>query len=369
MKKSKDDSPPTIGPNDEPHGPMVDHFESGPPEDIPPETLNQRICDFQLHIEGSPLEDIVSRFRLELEACGIARLKPQFYLTDEWGVVDGSVAIGIPFYLADQKLFRIQQRKGGLIEGIDAKDILRYLRHEMGHVVNYAYRLYETEEWTRLFGPMARPYSDEYRSIPFSADFVRHLPGNYAQKHPDDDWAETFAVWMTPGLDWKPMYDDSPGALHKLEYCDRAMKLLRDKEPAVTTVDLDGNVNELSVTLQDFYDGVELAGLSIPRSLDGDLRGVFSPWSGQERAAETPRRGSGAGLLRRHRDLLANTIFQWTGVQPELLCSLLTHLADRAEALGLNYPMAERDEVLVHVSAFLTTLAMNYVYKGNFFAN
>lgn len=346
-----------------------DRFESGPAEDIPPEVLNRRICDFHLRLEGSPLEPVIARFRQELAAHGIVRLEPRFYLSDEWGVSDGSVAIAIPFYLADDRLRRIQQRKGGIVEGIDPEDILRYLRHEMGHVVNYAYRLYETEEWTRLFGPMARPYIDSYRSVPFSMDFVRHLPGNYAQKHPDDDWAETFAVWMTPGLDWHDLYSDAPGALRKLQYCDATLTALRDRDPDVIVVDLDGKVDDLAITLQEFYGPPELEGVPLPRSLDGDLRGIFAPWAGIWTPPDQGRRGSGAALLRRNLDLLANTVYRWTGVEPEVLAPLLAHLARRAQTLDLAYPMAERDTVLMQLAAFVTTLAMNYTYKGTFIAS
>lgn len=63
-------------------------------------------------------------------------------------------------------------------------DILRYLRHEMGHVVNYAYRLYDDGAWVERFGAITQPYVEHYRPEPFSRRFVRHLPGWYAQKHP-----------------------------------------------------------------------------------------------------------------------------------------------------------------------------------------
>ena len=36
----------------------------------------------------------------------------------------------------------------------------------MGHVVNYAYRLHETKEWVERFGPMNKPYEEEYRPAP-----------------------------------------------------------------------------------------------------------------------------------------------------------------------------------------------------------
>ncbi len=108
----------------------------------------------------------------------------------------------------------------GFVEGAGRVELLRYLRHEMGHVVNYAYRLYEQEDWVRHFGAMTQPYLEEYRPEPFSRRFVHHLPGWYAQKHPDEDWAETFAVWLTPGAHWRADYAEWPEALAKLEFCD-----------------------------------------------------------------------------------------------------------------------------------------------------
>ncbi|HOX44358.1 MAG TPA: putative zinc-binding metallopeptidase [Myxococcota bacterium] len=342
--------------------------ESSGEPDLPPEVLGQRICDFGLRIEGSPLEAVLERFKKELEARGPAKLKPVFYLSDEWGVPESTVAIGIPFYLADERLRKVQRVKGGRVEGLNREDILRYLRHELGHVVNYAFRLHEGEEWTRVFGAMSRPYLDEYRSVPFHPDFVRHLPGQYAQKHPDDDWAETFAVWMTPRLDWRAMYADAPGALRKLELCDRLMAELRDREPPVTAVELLGQAAELQMTVQEFYQDAPPDGLPLPRSLDGELRSVFS--SGAEAAGgpEAVRLGSGATLLRRQRASLVDAVYHYTGCDPALLEPLLDHLAARAKELELGYPLAARDEVLVHTATLLTTLAMNYLYRGSFFA-
>src|SRR4030067_225375 len=76
-------------------------------------------------------------------------------------------------------------------------------RAEAGPPFNYAYKLYETAEWRELFGPFNRPYRERYRPVPFDRNFVRHLEGWYAQKHPDEDFAETFAVWLTPRSRWR----------------------------------------------------------------------------------------------------------------------------------------------------------------------
>jgi hypothetical protein len=369
VKTVPEDGPPPEAPSPAPaQAPAPDERfqESALADEIPAEVLSQRICDFNLHIEGSPLEAIIERFRKELLQVGLTQIKPVFYLSDEWGVPEGTVAIGVPFYLADERLRKVQKIKGGWLPGIDAEDILRYLRHELGHVVNYAYRLHETEAWSVLFGPMARPYTDVFHATPFSPDFVRHLPGNYAQKHPDDDWAETLAVWMTPGSDWRQLYEDSPGALAKLDYCERTMRALRDQEPQVNTVVLEADVRELKLTIQEFY-AVEVtaSGLPVPRSLVGDLKAIFAA---VEKPPEGVRLGSAATLLKRQKDNLYNTVYRWTSADPNAFEPLLDHLIKLAQELGLAYPLSARDDILRELTGFLTTLAMNHVYRGTFFA-
>jgi hypothetical protein len=350
-----------------PAAPVPAFVESSAEEQIAPEILTRRICDFDLRIEGRPLEKVIQAFLRELEARGISRLKPRFYLTDEWGVPEGTVAVGIPFYLADERLLKVQELKGGLVEGTTEEDILRYLRHEMGHVVNYAYRLYESEDWTRLFGPMSRPYPDTYQALPFSPDFVRHLPGNYAQRHPDEDWAETFAVWMDAASSWREVYSDSPGAMKKLEYCDATMEALRTREPAVTNAELDLDTSEIQQTVQEYYEEVDLGADKIPHSLDGDLRMIFMPHAPPP-PGDAAATGSAPHLLRRHKDAIANSVWTWTGVDPSVMHPVIQHLIRRAAEMKLVYRPADRDAILLQFTGFLTTLAMNHVYRGNFVA-
>jgi hypothetical protein len=337
------------------------HFEAD--DDLPRELLEQRICDFRLQIQGGPLEGILASFEAELAEIGIRRLRPRYYLSDEWGVPDGTVAIAIPFYLADIRLRSIQARRGVLFEGIDEADVLRYLRHEMGHVVNYAYRLHENEEWTRTFGPMGRPYQDDFRVMPFSPDFVRHLPGGYAQKHPDDDWAETFAVLMTPRLDWAGLYADAPGALAKLNYAARVLAEIGDREPPVVEVDLDGEVGDLKVTVQEYYDDVEREVVSLPKSLDGDLWALVAPHAAAPPGAP---REKAAALFLSHRDHLSAAIYRWTGLLPERARALIDHLTERARSLGLTYLASEREEVLCDLACLLAALAMNHAHTGEY---
>jgi Putative zinc-binding metallo-peptidase len=209
------------------------------------------IRDLGLTIAGTHIEPILASFERALEEVGIGKLRPHFYLSTEWGVPWGTTSIAIPFYLARRDLTELQAERSGFVEGVSPDDILRYLRHEMGHVVNYAYLLYEQEEWIKLFGSITQPYVEEYRPEPFSRRYVRHLPGWYAQKHPDEDWAETFAVWMTPGIDWRTDYAGWPAALAKLNYCDRTVHELGPRAPALTTTELDEDVAQLSCSLED----------------------------------------------------------------------------------------------------------------------
>jgi hypothetical protein len=139
--------------------------------------LGTPIRDLKLRIETTELAPLIDEFRAELERAGIRRLQPHFYLADEWGVPFGSIAIGIPFYLARADLTALQLECESYVEGVGRTDFMRYLRHEMGHVVSYAYRLYEQQEWIARFGTMAQPYLEAYRPQPFSRRFVNHLPG------------------------------------------------------------------------------------------------------------------------------------------------------------------------------------------------
>lgn len=318
-----------------------------------------------LTVEGTRLKPILDQFRAELEARRL-RVRPRFYLSTEWGVPFGTVAVAIPFYLARPELTDLHARHGGLVEGLDAADILRYLRHEVGHAVNYAYRLYETPEWVKLFGSITQPYEEEYRPEPWSRRFVRHLPGWYAQKHPDEDWAETFAVWMTPGLDWHAEYADWPAALAKLEYCDHTMAALADKDPLVTADDLDEDVSELGYSLEQYYRNQAIGSGDFPRALDGGLRTIFEDLGRLDGDKTAGRSQPAADLIRRVESVVSANVFRWTGHFPERTRLLLRHLADRADQLHLEYREARGEEAAVAFTTFVTSLALNHVRHGSY---
>jgi hypothetical protein len=324
----------------------------------------QPIRNLGLAIAGTRLEPLVAQFRDELGAVALGHLAPRFYLSTEWGVSFGTTAIAIPFYLARPELAQLHVERTGMIEGFDATEFLRYLRHEMGHVVNYAYKLYERREWVQAFGAITQPYVEEYRPQPFSRRFVRHLPGWYAQKHPDEDWAETFAVWMTPRHDWRTEYADRPTALGKLVLCERWMGELRGAAPLVTNNEADEDVATLGLSLDDFYRGWDAAAPGAPPGFDGALRALFTTAPAAPQSAGERR--DAAPLLRRLDPTLCTEVFRWTGHFPERTRPLVRQLAERAATLGLGYAAADEPRVIVAVTALVTALAMNYVRHGSY---
>jgi hypothetical protein len=324
------------------------------------------IRDLGLTVVGTQLEPILDEFRGEIERAGLVRVRPRFYLSTEWGVPTGSTAIAIPFYLARPELREMQEKRAGVVEGLNRTDILRYLRHEMGHVVNYAYRLFEEEEWVLQFGSITQPYLEEYRPSPFSRRYVRHLPGWYAQKHPDEDWAETFAVWMTPGFDWKGEYSGQPAALAKLEYCAATMARVRELDPVESAAVLDLDVGEIAISVDQYYRELPKGETEYPRGLDGALRAIFDETTAATEGAGTAAPKPASGLIRKsERELLAN-VFIWTGHLPERTRGLVRHLAERADQLGLVYPEGQERAVTIGLTTLVTALAMNWIHGGTY---
>ena len=331
-------------------------FEKAPP-DIQ-EILTKPIKELGLKLEGSHLERYVQKLYRELERKGLKKFRPLCYLTDKWGCPSGEPVIGVPFYLADPKLARLEKEMNDLE---DEREILMYLRHESGHAFNYAYELYKTPEWRDLFGPFRRPYRDNYRPIPFSRRFVRHIAGWYAQKHPDEDFAETFAVWLTPRSQWRKKYKGW-GALAKLRYVDRMANRLRDAEPLRRKGHTDVTVDEMETTVGDFYQRALQKHLSAgDLALDTDLTDIFKI-SRRRKKDVRPA----ADLLEENRKTIVDKVAYWTGVPRPLIKELVETVATRMGELQLQADTRREKEHLAEVTAYTTALAMNYVTRGKF---
>jgi hypothetical protein len=313
--------------------------------------LSQRISDIGLEIRGSLLEKLVNQLYEELAAKGL-EFRPPVYLSDQWGCPDGTPLIGVPFYLADSRLSRIEEDYSAAVEG--AEESMRYLRHEAGHAFNYAYRFYDRADWRKMFGPYSRPYRDRYRADPFSRDFVRHILGWYAQKHPDEDFAETFAVWLTPGQDWSRTYEGW-GALAKLEYVDRVMKKIAKQIPKVPEPsDDDLPVTAMRYTLADHYkESEESIPIRDPRIFDGDLRTIFVA------VAQAPGAASAADFISTHKREIVTRIAYWTGENPSVVRQFIDFLLQRVRELDLRLGGLEAS-TLIELTAFGTAVMMNY---------
>ena len=315
--------------------------------------LGRKISQLGLTIQGSRLERLVEQLYAELGARKVA-FRPPVYLSDQWGCPDGTPLIGVPFYLADERLERIEAEMSAGIE--DDAEAMRYMRHECGHAINYAFALYERAEWRAAFGPYSRPYRERYRADPFSRNYVRHILAWYAQKHPDEDFAETFAVWLTPNLDWRSEYGGWP-ALAKLEYVDQAMREIAPHEPrppAPTADDLPVEAMHYTIA-QHYADGADRVPIEDDRQFDGDLRRILVP------AVDAPAGEHGRAFIHRHYREIVSRIAYWTSESPSVVRSLVDHLAERAAVLDLRVSGLEAS-TLIELTAFGTAVVMNHRY-------
>ena len=313
--------------------------------------LTRQISELGLAIPGTRVERMVDQLYAELDAKGL-RFHPPVYLSDQWGCPDGTPLIGVPFYLADPRLERIED---DFAEGIESdQESMRFLRHEAGHAFNYAYRLYDRADWRMTFGPYSRPYRERYQADPFSHDYVRHILGWYAQKHPDEDFAESFAVWLTPDLDWRKAYEGWP-ALAKLDYVERVMREVADEEPEVPSpTDDDLPVTAMRYSLADHYRSMSTKlPLTDSTIFDGDLHNIF----GTEE--ESPGSQSAADFLDSHRREIVGRISYWTGESASAVRQLLDMLRARVAHLGLRVRGLEAS-TLIELTAFGTAVIMNY---------
>jgi hypothetical protein len=325
---------PTAPPPPEPAAPV-------PAPEIPPpvpthweelsdaELLRRRLCDFKLKLEGSPVEPRVQQLYAELTARGL-QFRPPCYLSTEWLTPDRIPAVGIPFYLAHPRLIKLERLMMLEAEGESESECMRLLRHETGHAINYAYKLYTRSRWRELFGRMSLPY-DPHRYVmrPYSKQFVVHLKGNYAQAHPDEDFTETFAVWLTPGLDWRKRYQGW-GALKKLEYVDHLMTQIAHKPPPVTGGPRYFAAAKARSTLETYYRNKRrVFGEGYIGFYDPLLLKLFAPQAGTTPAVRADK------FLATHRKHLVNAISDSARLPKYSVQELVARLSQRAREMKL----------------------------------
>jgi len=318
--------------------------------------LETRMCDLGLRLEGTWIEPVTRQVCAELDERGLL-LQPHFWLSDEWFSPSGLPGVAIPFYLAHPRLMRLERSLMLEVEGGTRGSCLRLLRHEIGHAVQHGYELHRRRRWQRTFGLSSTPYPESYRPNPASRSYVQHLDAWYAQSHPDEDFAETFAVWLTPRSRWRTRYRGWP-ALRKLEYVDELMDELRDRRPTVLRRARPFALPTLRKTLIDHYRAKrEWYSPGYTDQWDVDLHRLFS---------NSPRhrdRESAAAFLRRNRKFIRELVARWTGEYRFTLDQVLKQMIGRCRELKLRAVGPER-RLRTDFAIVLTVHTVNYVYRG-----
>jgi hypothetical protein len=323
------------------------------------ELMKSRISSFKLRVSGSPLEPYIRRLYKELDSKGFM-FKPGVYLTDGWGCPDRSPVIGIPFYLADERLTRIEEELTGEIE--DPARIMTLLRHEAGHAINYAYRLWHKSGWEDAFGSFTRPYKDVFHPDSMSRHYVRHISVHpygrtYAQKHPDEDFAETFAVWLTPRSNWRARYRNWP-VLKKLLYVDKLMKEIRQAPTEITRIHLINPVDKMTARLAEHYGKkIDRFRPSVRGFMDDKLLGVFS----ENRGARL--RPASELFTKRSRHMKRRVAYRGKLSEREAVAILRT-LEMRSDAMKLFYASRQEEQRVRDLVTLAVELAREYDYSG-----
>jgi hypothetical protein len=320
--------------------------------------LEKKIRSLSLKLEGTELQPLIQQLYDELSAKGLA-FHPPCHVGDEWFVPIGIPAIFIPFFLTHERLRKLERKMILEVEGETPEWFMRLMRHEAAHAYSYAYQLYKKKKWQQTFGLASTEEPGFYRPRPYSRSYVVHLDDWYAQSHPDEDFAETFAVWLTPGLDWRARYKGWK-ALQKLEYLDELMRSLAGKPPIHRPDYRVTDHDYLNIKLKTHYARKrKLYEDTYPDFYDNDLRQLFAA------GPEVAGRVKASVLLRQRRGQLMESVCQWTNERKYRVHKLLNRLIERCHQLDL-YVKPDDPQLNLQVSAYVTTLVMNYLFTGKF---
>ncbi len=331
------------------------------------ELLKLRVKDLSLSISGSWLQGCINDLYAELEDKGI-EFKPACYLADEWLTPDNEPVIGIPFFLAHSSLIKLEKKMMLDAEGSKPALCMKLLRHETGHAMNYAYKLYRRKKWQKIFGSFSKEYGETYRFRPYSRNFVRHLEDYYAQYHPDEDFAETFSVWLTPGLDWRSQYKGWK-ALAKLNYVEGLVNEIKDKKPLAAKGKKYWQASKMSTTLNNFYKKKKhFYAEDFPDFHDANLKDIFISLTSanQELSRKVKSSSSSAEIIKKYKKDILNKTAKWTVEKKYIIDDLLSTLIQRCKELRLVIGEKSEAQVVLEIATYVTVLIMNYSYTGGF---
>jgi hypothetical protein len=326
------------------------------------ELLDVRLRHLGVKIEGTWIEECLDDLHEDLERRGL-RFRPHAWLSADWFVPDEIPGIAIPFYLAHPRLMKLERRQMLEVEGGTRPEMMKILRHECGHAFDNAYALGRHRQRRDLFGDSSRRYPEHYRPNPASRRFVQHLRLYYAQSHPLEDFAETFAVILASRNDgWRRRYAEWP-ALEKLEYMNELIESLRGRRPARCDRTRPESLGTLSMTLREYYaDKRERYLVSYPDIYDRDLRRLFSD------DPKHRRRELASRFLRRNSAEIRKLVSNWTGEYQFTLDQVLKDMIGRSRELKLRAAGPEKS-LKMEFAVLLTVKTMDFHYgRRNWFA-
>jgi hypothetical protein len=316
--------------------------------------LRLRVRDLGLTIDGTWLEERVDKLSAELEHRGL-RFRPHVWLSDDWFSPGDVPGFAIPFYLVHPRLRRLERTQFLDVEGASRAECIRIMRHETGHAIQHAYQLHRRRRWQQLFGKSSTRYPEYYRPNPASKRYVQHLRLWYAQSHPDEDFAETFAVWLRPRSDWRRRYAGWP-ALKKLRYVDELMREIGDHRPPINRRRVVDPLPTLRKTLAEHYAARRKKyTVTFPNIYDAELKRLFSD-EPRHRRNETA-----AAFLRRYKGEIRRLVSKWTGEYQYTLETVLNQMIGRWGHMGLRVAGPER-ELVMNFVVLLTVKTMHFLY-------
>jgi hypothetical protein len=318
------------------------------------ELLTRRLSSLRVGLKGTWLEDCLATLHEEFEERGI-RLRPHAWISSEWFSPENTPGIAVPFYLTHPRLMKLEKKMMLEVEGGTWSESMAILRHEAGHTVQHAYQLQRRRRWQQLFGLSSKRYPRYYRPNPASRHYVQHLRLWYAQSHPDEDFAETFAVWLRPRSNWRTRYAGWP-ALKKLEYVDELMGEICGKRPLLTTRERVEPLNELSQTLGEHYRKKQaFYAFTPPKTYDRDLSRLFSADPRHHRAQ------AASSFIRRHRAHIRQLVARWTGENQLTLDAVLDDMISRCRELDLRAIGSEK-KLVMDFTVLLTAKTMHALF-------
>ena len=322
------------------------------------ELLEKKISDLGLEIRGTALSPLIQKLYCELNEKGLV-FHPQCFLADEWFCPVDIPAIGIPFYLAHPRLKKLEQKYMLEVEGGTKSWFMQLIRHETAHAFSYAYRLSKRKKWKQLFGSPSKDYPETYRPKPYSRSYVLHLDNWYAQSHPDEDFAETFAIWLTPKINWRKRYKGWI-ALKKLEYVDSLMTSLKNKPPLSNPKFVPKEYSGLGIKLKTYVKRKKkLFAEHYPDFYDNNLKQLFTDDPALKGSDKASR------YLKESQQKIIHSVAFWTKEKKYTIFELIKNLISRCDELGLYVRKGDL-AINYESSSFVTALIMNYLFTGEF---